>query len=189
MTSEPKAPELSYPKHFLHDIEAMTPQRQEARAEELVHWAKRYAAGHANPKWVLYHMFELARLYELRADASQAMVAAAYEAATRVAQARVEDQSLRNGRDREANEIATILRALTTADASAALTERERMAAERALEGIWQCDGCGYVTRHEPDEDLERWKKNLGVRACCPERKMLPADQLRLEALKREKPE
>jgi hypothetical protein len=58
--------QLSYPQHFLHNIETMTQQQREAREAELIAWCKRYADGHANPKWVKYHMFELSRLLELR---------------------------------------------------------------------------------------------------------------------------
>lgn len=57
--------DLSYPKHFLHDIENMTPAQRADRCDELIHWAKRYARGNANPKWVPYHMYELARLAEM----------------------------------------------------------------------------------------------------------------------------
>ncbi|MCZ4268989.1 hypothetical protein O4H48_13905 [Rhodobacteraceae bacterium G21628-S1] len=56
---------LSYPLHFLHDIENMTPVQRADRCDELIAWAKRYADGNANPKWVKHHMFELARLAEM----------------------------------------------------------------------------------------------------------------------------
>lgn len=58
--------DLSYPQHFLHDINAMTPQMREAREAELIAWCKRFADGHANPKWAMEHMFELSRLLEMR---------------------------------------------------------------------------------------------------------------------------
>lgn len=57
---------LSYPEHFLHDIERMTPGEREAREAELIGWAKRRSDGHANPKWDTYHLFELSRLLEMR---------------------------------------------------------------------------------------------------------------------------
>ena len=44
-------PDLKYPEHFLHDIENMTPADRAHRCDELIAWAKRYARGHANPKW------------------------------------------------------------------------------------------------------------------------------------------
>jgi hypothetical protein len=57
--------ELSYPKHFLHDISAMTDEQRHARAVELIAWTKRLANNEANPKWVSNHLFELAHLLEL----------------------------------------------------------------------------------------------------------------------------
>jgi len=56
---------LNYPKHFLHDIEAMTPGERAERCDELIAWTKRYATGYANPKWVEHHLFELAALAEM----------------------------------------------------------------------------------------------------------------------------
>lgn len=55
---------LSYPKHFLHDIENMSDEQRAERTDELIRWCKRYADGNANPKWVENHMFELSRLAE-----------------------------------------------------------------------------------------------------------------------------
>lgn len=63
---------------FLHDIEAMTSEEREARRLELCAWVRRFARGHANPKWVVPHMNELARLGEFVAaerDALRARVA------------------------------------------------------------------------------------------------------------------
>lgn len=60
--------DLNYEQHFLEDIDTMTPAQQEARRDELIGWAKRFAAGHANPKWLKSHFFELARLAELARD-------------------------------------------------------------------------------------------------------------------------
>ncbi|MEM7211770.1 MAG: hypothetical protein AAF479_07735 [Pseudomonadota bacterium] len=60
---------LTYPEHFLHDLDSMTRQGREERCDELIRWAKRYADGNANPKWVVGHMFELAHLAELSRDA------------------------------------------------------------------------------------------------------------------------
>ena len=57
--------ELKYPEHFLHDLENMDPATRAARCDELIGWAKRYADGNANPKWVAHHMFELAHLAEM----------------------------------------------------------------------------------------------------------------------------
>ncbi len=57
--------ELSYPAHFLHDIEGMTPFQRRNRGRELIAWAKRHADGNANPKWVTQHMYELSRLLEM----------------------------------------------------------------------------------------------------------------------------
>lgn len=56
---------LSYPDHFLLDIEGMTPFQRRARGRELIAWAKRHADGQANPKWVRFHMYELSRLLEI----------------------------------------------------------------------------------------------------------------------------
>ncbi len=56
---------LSYPTHFLHDIDNMSPAQQDARGEELIRWCERLADGNANPKWIRSHLFELARLLEL----------------------------------------------------------------------------------------------------------------------------
>lgn len=52
---------LTYPTHFLHDIERMDDVERDQRCNELIQWVKRYADGNANPKWVAYHMFELAQ--------------------------------------------------------------------------------------------------------------------------------
>ena len=58
---------LTYPDHFLHDIENMSADMRDARMQELSHWSLRFANRTANPKWVTNHMFELARLAELTA--------------------------------------------------------------------------------------------------------------------------
>ena len=63
---------------FLHDIESMTSEECEDRRLELCAWARRFARGNANPKWVVPHMNELARLGEFVAaerDALRARVA------------------------------------------------------------------------------------------------------------------
>lgn len=57
--------DLSYPTHFLHDIDNMTDAQRDARGEELIGWCKRLADGNANPKWMKYHLYELSRLLEL----------------------------------------------------------------------------------------------------------------------------
>lgn len=73
MTPEQKAEALNYPDHFLHDIENMSPEERKSRQAELIAWSKRYATGHANSKWLKFHLFELARLAELTAsDAHEA---------------------------------------------------------------------------------------------------------------------
>lgn len=64
--------DLSYDQHFLVDIDKMTPAQREARRDDLIGWAKRFAAGHANPKWLKPHFFELARLAELARDGAAA---------------------------------------------------------------------------------------------------------------------
>ena len=56
---------LSYPEHFLHNIEDMTPFQRRARGRELIEWSKRHADGNANPKWTKQHMYELSRLLEM----------------------------------------------------------------------------------------------------------------------------
>ncbi len=56
--------DLNYPLHFLHDIDQMSPEDRGARCDELIAWAKRFADGDANAKWVRFHMFELASLAE-----------------------------------------------------------------------------------------------------------------------------
>ena len=59
------ADQLKFPNHFLVDLEDLTPAARARRCDELIAWAKRYAKGNANPKWVEHHMFELARLAEM----------------------------------------------------------------------------------------------------------------------------
>ena len=59
---------MNYPHHFLHDIEAMTSEQQDARRDELIGWVKRYSTGGGNPKWVTFHLFELARLAKIMRD-------------------------------------------------------------------------------------------------------------------------
>ena len=59
---------LSYPDDFLHDIENMSTKERSERCRELIQWVKRHKDGEANPKWVVYHMNELARLAEIMRD-------------------------------------------------------------------------------------------------------------------------
>lgn len=56
---------LSYPQHFLVDLENMTAEERDARRQELIAWTQRYATSQANPKWAEPHLFELARLNEI----------------------------------------------------------------------------------------------------------------------------
>ena len=63
--------DLSYPAHFLQNVNTMTPSERVERSYELIGWVKRYADGYANPKWVEYHLFELAKLCEMMLDDSE----------------------------------------------------------------------------------------------------------------------
>lgn len=38
----------------------------------------------------------------------------------------------------------------------------------------YQCEGCGHLTSHGPEEDLRRLRERPGTLSCCPERKMRP---------------
>lgn len=69
---------------FLHDIEAMTSEEREDRRLELCAWARRFARGNANPKWVVPHMNELARLSEFVADERDALRARVAEMGARL---------------------------------------------------------------------------------------------------------
>lgn len=120
----------------------------------------------------------LARLYELRADAAQAMVAAAYEVCA--AEADKTGTCLLPSGHFLSERCGAAIRALTPADASAALAERDNATWNAAI------DAAAQVAR-DREAACTDWFK--GTRQHANVYEQLPIVASDIAALKKEKPE